>query len=279
VHHRVCEEIEDASAFLRTRAGAPIVLKPHAGGLSDGVYVVRTEDELAERWAGTRRATAGLVLAEEYLTGPEFSVESISLAGRHEVVAITEKVTTPPPGFVELGHQVPAALDDVDAKAITELVVALLDLVGQQTGPCHTEVRLTPDGPRIIESQTRFGGDQIWEMCELVTGVDLMSETFASLLGIPAPVRRPQVQAAAIRFFAHENVRVVADPDVSSVAAAQEVVRLVCSLRAGQELGELTSSDSRQGYVLATGANLEVAVAAAERARDGLAVGLEPLPG
>lgn len=277
VRHRACATLEDARAFFRALGSEPIVLKPCDGGLSQGVFLVESEAELARRWGWTSAATSGPVLAEEFLSGPEYSIESISLDGEHEIAMITEKVTTQLPRFVELGHQVPARLDDDTRGRITDLVLRFLDLIGQTTGPAHTEIRLTRAGPKLIESQTRVGGDQVWELCEMVSGVDLMAEAVAKLVGLPPPRRTPVAPAAAIRFFAYENARILEVQDVGAAARSSGVVRVLCTLAAGQEIGSLESSNSRQGYVLSTGDSVDHAVANAEAARDLVRVKWEPL--
>lgn len=279
VRHRSCGTPLEAARFMRELGEVPVVLKPRDGGLSEGVFLAETQEELAERWEWTRRVTDGPVLVEEFLTGPEFSVESFSVGGRHEIAAVTEKVITPMPRFVETGHQVPARLDDATRAAIEECVTQFLTLIEQKDGPVHTELRLTADGPRLIEAQTRVGGDQIWELCEMVSGVDLMAETFTTLLGLPRPRRTPRAAAAAIRFFSYEDVRVVGVEGVAEAGNAAGVVRLQCELEAGRELGALTSSTARQGYVLCTGEDTDRAVANAERARDLVRVKTEPLVG
>jgi len=277
VRYRICESIADVRSFLQELAGRPIVVKPRDGGLSEGVCLVRTEAELAAGWRWTQSVTDGPVLVEEYLDGPEYSVESISANGKHQVVMITEKVTTKLPRFIEVGHRAPAKLSVDQWEQITALVTTFLELVQQGTAPAHTELRLTADGPRIIESQTRFGGDQIWEICQLVTGVDLMSETMATLLGLPLPPRRPAAAAAAIRFFCYENGRVRNVTGLTDAETALGVVRVVCSLQPGQLLPTLTSSDSRQGYVLCTGADPDDAKANADAAHDLVLVDCEPI--
>ncbi|MEV8626140.1 ATP-grasp domain-containing protein [Streptomyces sp. NPDC051079] len=217
------------------------------------------------------------VLAEEFLSGPEYSVESVSRHGAHEVVMVTEKLTTGFPGFVELGHQVPARLDTGDLEAIEKLILEFLELIGQKTGPVHSEPRLTAHGPRLIEAQTRVGGDQIWEMCETVSGADQITETMCALLGLPDPPRVPRAPAAAIRFLSQENVRVRHVDGVTEARTAPGVIRVVCTPRPGQDLGPLLSSDSRQGYVLCAGDNTKDAMAKAEAARDLVRVDSVPL--
>ncbi|MFY1583646.1 ATP-grasp domain-containing protein [Micromonospora sp. WMMD734] len=277
VRHRICASPADAATFLGELDGRPMVLKPSDRGLSEGVVVVGPTEALADGWAWAAAATTGPILAEEYLDGPEYSVESFSLAGQHDIVMITEKVTTELPRFIEVGHQAPARLAPAVREQVVELVTALLTLIGQRTGPAHTEIRLTAAGPRVIESQTRAGGDQIWEMCELVTGVDLLSETMIALLGLPMPRRVPAAKAAAIRFFSFENGRVAGVHGLAEAAADEGVVRLVCTLRPGQELGLLESSTSRQGYALCVGDSTDDAVAHAEATHDRVAVEWEPV--
>lgn len=277
VNYQLCETQADASAFLQSMQGKSIILKPYDGGGSAGVAFVPDQAALNTGWAWARASSAGFILAEEYLDGPEYSVESISKHGRHEVVMITEKITTNAPHFIELGHQVPARLAPAVWDEVRDLVLDFLVLVQQDTGPAHTEIRLTSQGPKIIESQTRIGGDQIWEMTELVSGVDLMGETMASLLGIEAPPRSAIAPAAAIRFFALENRKVLAIGNLTQAAEAEGVLRLQCNIKQGQEIGPLKWSESRQGYVLCTGATVEAAMHNAEFARDLIRVETEAL--
>ncbi|MFB6836229.1 ATP-grasp domain-containing protein [Streptomyces sp. NPDC056361] len=274
VRHRVCADPAEAGAFMAALGGGPIVLKPTAGGLSEGVYLVTEDSQIAERWTWTTRWTDGPVLAEEYLDGPEYSVESLSRDGKHEIVMVTEKLTTGAPGFVELGHQQPARLAPEVREAIDALVLRFLDLIGQRTGPVHTELRVTAAGPRLIEAQTRAGGDQIWELTELVTGVDVISETFAGLLDLPAPARTPRAQGAAIRFLAFEHTTVGEVHGLEDARRAPGLVRMVSTLTPGRVLTDLASSDGRQGYVICQGESTADAVAKAEAARD--LVRLEP---
>jgi biotin carboxylase len=268
VRHRVCVTESDARDFMAELDGQAIVLKPTAGGLSEGVFVVLTQDELPQRWGWTSRAADGPVLAEEYLSGPEYSVESVSREGKHAIIMVTEKLTAAFPGFVEIGHQLPARLTQAERRDIDELITDMLNLIEQKTGPVHSEVRLTPSGPRLIEAQTRVGGDQIWEMCEMVTGTDMMADCLAALLDMPVPAGRAAAPAAAIRFFSYENVSVHDVRGVSAAMSAPGVVRVTCTLEPGRELGPLASSDARQGYVLCLGASTEEAVARAEAAHD-----------
>ena len=51
----------------------------------------------------------------------------------------------------------------------------------------------------VIETHTRFGGDQIWELTQLTTGRHFATETIFALLGLPAPEPGDRHGAASMR--------------------------------------------------------------------------------
>jgi biotin carboxylase len=167
---------------------APVIAKPTRLSASRGVMLIRDDADLAAwraRLAGYRYT--GPVIVEEFLRGPEFSVETLTADGEHHVVGITAKRVTP--GMVEIGHLHPAPLAEPDRVAITELVTAFLDAAGYRFGPAHTELVLTGLGPRIVESQARFGGDRIPLLVRLATGMDMDAVVYQALTG--KPVEQP----------------------------------------------------------------------------------------
>ncbi|WP_156037542.1 ATP-grasp domain-containing protein, partial [Glycomyces tenuis] len=162
------------AAFCRT-IGGPAVLKPANGSASRAVVRVDGADDAERAWNRFVRLGGADPLAEQYLDGPEVSVETFTHAGRHLVVAVTGKAVWP--SFVEAGHTMPAALEPAERERAETLVRDFLDLVGLREGPAHTELRLTADGPRIIESHNRIGGDKIRELVRRCYGLDLPALT------------------------------------------------------------------------------------------------------
>ncbi|MGW1777074.1 ATP-grasp domain-containing protein [Streptomyces sp. NPDC002104] len=234
---------------------APVIVKPSGASGSRGVALVREASDLDE-WADrvTGAGLGGPFLVEEYLEGPEFSVETLTVDGVHHVVGVTAKQTDGPPGFVETGHVHPAPLSAPDESAIRTVVTELLNLAGHRFGPAHTEVILTAGGPRIVESQARLGGDRIPLLVEVATGFDIEAAVFRALAGEPVVVPGA-VRTAAIGFF-----RFPAGP-LQSVAGLEEVRDLsyVHALHfpftPGDELPRTTDSFTRHGYVVVDGAS------------------------
>jgi hypothetical protein len=110
----------------------------------------------------------------------------------------------------------------------------------------------------IIETHTRFGGDQIWELTQLTTGRHFATETIAALVDLAAPAPREQVGAAAIRFLTHE--RPSAPPPPAPVVDGAQILRVHHAL---VPAGPLTDSSRRAGYVLAAADNPTAAASAA----------------
>ncbi|GAA4598140.1 biotin carboxylase [Actinoplanes octamycinicus] len=171
--------------------GYPVVVKPRALAASVGVTLARSPAELRRAYAVA--AGAGLdrfenavpgVLVEEYLDGPEISVESVVVrGGRVRPVAVTEKRTGLPPGFEELGHLVSGARRAEQLASVRRVVEAAHDALGLCEGTTHAELRLTDRGPRLVELAARLGGDLIPRLVGLATGIDLGAAAAAAALG------------------------------------------------------------------------------------------------
>jgi len=155
------------------RIGVPCIVKPRDGEGSHGVTKIDTPADIGPALARIGRpALERGVLVEEFLAGEEVSVEAISGAHRHHILAVTKKYKDDQT-FIEQGHLVPAPLDDAVRADIERYVDGALTALGVHDCPSHTEVMLTQQGPRIIETHSRVGGDRIVELVHLATGADL----------------------------------------------------------------------------------------------------------
>lgn len=181
--------------------GYPLVAKPV--DLNAGTGVRRVDDEAGLKdayWAitGAEHNTRGQqlsssVLLEELLVGPEYSIEAVTHDGLTQVLGITEKTVTGGPAFVEIGHHVPAHLDPGVEREVRRSVELALSAIGLRHGLSHTEVKLTAAGPRIVEINPRQGGGYIFDLVDLVTGVNPLAVLVELALG-----RRPVASAPAL---------------------------------------------------------------------------------
>ncbi|WP_328536928.1 ATP-grasp domain-containing protein [Streptomyces sp. NBC_00344] len=275
VRFRVVHGAGELAGFL-TELGGPGIIKPLDFGGSADVHKVDGPDRAAEVWSRVEAAGRERMLAEEFLTGHEVSVEGFSADGAHTVVAVTDKLLGA--GFVEAGHSVPARVAEHTREEIVELTARLLDAVGLVEGPSHTEIMITAEGLRIIESHNRAGGDNIPELVRLAYGVDLVRATVAVPLGlepwkdeVPVPLG-----GAAIRFLAAEPGVVTA---VDLPAEGLEGVTLGVTAKPGMVVPSVTwSADRVCGDVIAVGRDADEAVARAEAAAARVRIRTGPAP-
>ncbi|GHH24927.1 ATP-grasp domain-containing protein [Streptomyces rubradiris] len=280
---------DDVATAVRAEPdGTPWVVKPADGAGSAGVTALASYADL-ERWLATVTAgppasgTAGerpgdvRYIVERAADGPEFSVEAVSAAGRHTVLAITAKQTTGSPGFVETGHVVPAPLPEGDAERLREAVRCVLDRLEISHGASHTELRLDPvHGPVVIETHTRVGGDCIPELVELATGQDQYERAIAALLGSPPALRPdPAAPAAAISFVTPPAAGTLTGLAFTPVDG---VLRWDFERVPGSGLSELHSSEDRVGYAIALGATPTEAMETAAKATAGVHLQVAPSP-
>jgi biotin carboxylase len=259
-------------------ANGATVVKPTKGSGSLGVRRVGSPEEVDAVWAWCEEFAIGNFLIEKLLVGAELSVESFSAGGRHTIVAVTAKDLDA--GVVETGHVVPAPLTEAELGPVRELTVRLLDAVGLTDGPAHTEVILTADGPRVVESHCRRGGDRINDLVRMVYGVDLEEATYR-LAGPSDPLggAHPARGAAAIRFLTAEPGTVTEVAGLAEARASEGVVEARVSVQSGAVVHELRWSEDRCGHVIVHAGDAETAVRLARKAADCIAISTEPTAG
>lgn len=204
---------------LAERIGYPVVVKPV--DLCGGMFVRRVDDGEELRAAvaeiaafpvnarGQERAAA--VLVEQCLDGPEFSVETVTFDGRTTVIGITDKQVIGEPWFIEAGHMFPAALEPEVEAGIAEVARAAIGALGLDNTVAHTEIKLTADGPRLVEVNPRPAGNRITELVRRVTGIDLAAVCAEVALGRKPDLSRKEtgIGSAAIAFLVPERTGVL----------------------------------------------------------------------
>lgn len=164
----------------------PLIVKPTDRSGSRGVEKVL--DELYLKGAIERaqnEAFSKSAIIEEYVTGREISVESISFEGQHYVLQITDKVTTGSPYFVELEHHQPSTLSEEIQNRVKEVVLNALSALHVKYGASHSELKITESGDiRVIEIGARMGGDFIGsDLVKLSTGYDFLKAVINVAMG------------------------------------------------------------------------------------------------
>jgi biotin carboxylase len=242
--------------------GYPNVIKPINMAGSRGVIRNDNVEDLRRHFEIVREfvppfgvGKENLYLTEEFLDGPEYSVEAVSFQGDVNIAAITKKVLAGGNYFVEIGHVMPADIDPDLERQIKDLACQAIAALGIVNGGIHTEMKITSKGPRIVEVAARLGGDSIPELVELAVGVDLWRDVICVAVGEkPQPVKRKTGCFAAVRFLASAAPGTIARIErATDLSRNREVHSVVVQAKVGQAVRSLTNSGDRLGYAIATG--------------------------
>jgi biotin carboxylase len=256
---------EDAIGGL---PGPAVVKAPDRQG-QRGLSLVTRRDRLAGAVGhALALSRAGVALVEELVEGPEVTVNAFSVNGVFHPLTVTDRHTADPPAFgVALAH---VWRSEHAVEHAVEAARLAAEALGIENGPTYTQIRLGPDGPRVVELAARLGGGHDAELCHAALGVDLNALAIAVALGEPLEPPRPEPQAggACTRFLVPPEGHLAATHGVEEARSVEGVVDVHVYRSPGHEFGPFRTGADRAGAVLAVGPSREEALARARRATD-----------
>ncbi len=262
--------MESAEAFagIKELVTFPCILKPTDNAGSRGVVLVQSMEELDAAYSyAHEESRGGAVIVEEYLRGPEFSVEVMVVDGEPHILQVTDKLTTGAPHFVEMGHNQPSRQTPENVARIKDLASRAVRAIGIQSGPAHVELILTDKGPKMVELGARMGGDCITtHLVPLSTGIDMVGATIDLACGQKPDITPRYSKGAAIRYFktaAGILTRVDGICEAERIPGVREI-NVVKEI--GDKITEIGSSVDRVGFVIAQADTAEAAIAVCEEA-------------
>jgi biotin carboxylase len=125
----------------------------------------------------------GKFILEEFMDGPEVSVEGYVTENSIHLIAIIDKLPMKEPYFIEVGENIPSRHPRKIQEEIYDVTRHALKALGYRSCGVHAEIKLTKEGPKIVEVAARLGGDYICNLVESVYGVDLVDAVFECVQG------------------------------------------------------------------------------------------------
>ena len=224
----------------------PLVVKPVDRSGSRGVTKVLFESQLPEAINyAISESFCKKAIVEEYIDGVEVSVESISWKGQHTILAITDKVTTGAPHFVELAHHQPSNLSVEIQNKIKVETIKCINALEINYGASHSEFKITPDGEVfVIEVGARMGGDFIGShLVELSTGYDFLQGVINISLGkYEAPILESN-NFSGVYFLCKETEHILPYFSQENNFVIQKEIQ-------NSNLKNITNSNDRSGYLI-----------------------------
>ena len=263
------ESAEDAWNHLQNGFDSDGILKPSRNSGSRGIAKVTRdmpkEDFVKAYDVALQESRDKSVLIEQFIEGPEFSIEIIVWDSKVNVLTVTDKKTTEAPHFVELGHSQPSCFSAEDVEKLKAAAVAGVKALGVNNCACHAEAKLMDGKAYLMEIGARLGGDFIsTELTHLSTGIDMVAAAINCALGIePCLEPTEEKHGVCIRYFCPKPGKLV-NISNTEVLNDERVYLWEIYHKEGDMIPEVTSSLCRSGHVIVTEKDAPSAIAYAE---------------
>ena len=261
---------EDAWSVFCNEFDTNAILKPSRNSGSRGIAKVEKGIAKEEFVSLYRRALDESrdhqVLIEQFIEGPEFSVEVIVWKGEPHMLAVTDKKTTEAPYFVELGHNQPSLYSEIIQKKLKDGAIAGCKALGLTNCAAHCELKIQNGEAYLMEIGARMGGDFIsTELTHLSSGIDMVAATIDVVLGVE-PNLNPieEKHGVAIRYFTPKPGTVVSIENTEVLSLA-DVYDAEIYVKPWDEVRVVKSSLDRSGHVIVTAPTASEAINNAEK--------------
>lgn len=264
--------LEEASKIL-PHVKFPVMMKPCDGSGSRGASRVdRAEDfEEACKFAMNGSITHRAV-AEPFVVGKEYGVESFVDKGEIHVLGIMQKEMTLPPFYAELGHAIPSGLSFEMENKIRKCVEKALIALEVNHGSVNMDLLIGDDGDvHIVDVGARMGGNLIGShIIPKGTGVDYMGNMIRAAVGDATdytPLHEPKPVATKLLALTPGVVRAL--PNFDQMAKQYDVT-IEHHLQVGDTINEYHTNLDGCGYVVATGNDVDDAISKASVAKNAI---------
>lgn len=304
---RLARNFDELEAAVKA-IGIPCVAKPVGGNASYGTFMLRDKGDLKYLRENYERSIEYLkmmsvdqdifafspdemdllgvtdhvnmvtdYLVEEFMAGEEVSVDTISQNGKSTVMGIAYQERMKPPYFVQLAEVMPYVCEDSFSRDIESLAIRTVEALGITDGPAHTELMLTPEGLKIVETGCRIGGDNIHDAVYQTTGYNLMLEALMTALGERRDYDMSFKCHTAMRYILPTLKGTIKKVHVpQSVRDDASVTEIVIDCKAGDTVDTPPRNFDFLGYVQVRGETPELAKQNLDRALEMIDIVIEP---
>ena len=255
------------------------IVKPADNSGSRGIRLIENyeEKELEKVYKYCKEnSNSGSLVVEEFMQGPEVSVETISYKGVCHVIQVTDKITTGSPYFVEMGHNQPSSLDLKTIEKIKKVALDANKAIAIKDGPSHTEIKVTKDGPKIVELGARLGGDNITtHLVPYSTGVNMVEACINIALGKEIDIRKKFDKASVARYKKCDIGKIIKIEGIEDAKKIHGIKNVKIVHGVGEESREIKNSNDRVAYVIAQDDNVLKAITSCDKALELIKIEVE----
>lgn len=237
----------------------PVIVKPVMNSGSRGVLLCERADKLEDTInESIKNAENGHFIIEEYIKGEEISVEALVQNRKLNILQITDKIVSPPPYNVEMGHIQPSKYTYLK-KEIHEILQEVINKCGLNDCALHPEMKIQDGKITLIEIGPRLGGDFITShLVPLSTGINMEEQMIRVSTGLPI-VAKQESKASLVSYLnfpiGTEVRRLINEKELKNLFP--EVQYFSTILKIDDTIKRITNSLNRYGQFVLVGENIK----------------------
>ncbi len=281
-----------AVAWANRRGNWPVAVKPVASAASDNVHICPDGPSLAAAvksimcTSNVLGAKNSAALVQEWLSGTEFAVNSVSHDGHHciaEIWRYSKRLT--PDGGVIYDYEEPVAPGEPGVPAVVNYAEQALTALGVAYGAAHSEVILTSRGPVLLETAGRIAGAAIPAAVAPHFGIGQFELTVRAVIDPDAfyeALSSPYIVRGCLRnvfLIAPQEGTLAADEQFGRLTQLPQFAGMSLSVRAGSRLRRTRDLGTSPGHVYLSASRPELIAAGYTHIRRLEATALYPLTG
>lgn len=287
--YHLAQDEEDAVSWA-ARTSYPVVVKPVRGSASQGVIRADSEPTLRQAYRRLRRIvrSQGLdtggrsdarQLVENYIDGNEYSVEFLIKDGQPHVLCLFEKpMPLHGPFFEETIYLTPARLHAEHQGQLQDLAIRAVQALGLRNGPAHCEIRLSSQGPFVLEIGARVIGGACSRVFRHILDEDIHSYVLRLALGdeIVLPLQRKGAAGAMMLPIPGEG-RLVSVSGIEKARSVPSIQDVIVTASPGEIIIPFPEQNCYVGFLTARADTPGAVEEALNKAAELIEMDLQPL--
>jgi biotin carboxylase len=237
----------------------PLVMKPADNMGARGVIKVNHKDEIPHAFRHAKKfCPTGELILEEYMDGPELSVDALAFDGQIRMTGIADRIIEREPFFIEVGHNMPSALSPKVLKEVEEVMSGGMRALGIHLGAGKGDIKVTKEGVKIGEIAARLSGGFMSAFTyPLSTGVNLNRAAILIALGETPDNLEPVINRVSIERSllspAGKLIQIHGTEETKKIDGVNEVF---IQSKPGDIIKEPTNNIDKSGHVIITADSL-----------------------
>ncbi|TGL58250.1 ATP-grasp domain-containing protein [Leptospira ognonensis] len=240
----------------------PLVMKPADNMGARGVIKVNNKDEIQHAFRHAKKfCPTGELILEEYMEGPELSVDALAFDGQIRMTGIADRIIEREPYFIEIGHNMPSALPSSVLKEVEDVMSRGMKALGIHLGAGKGDIKVTKDGVKIGEIAARLSGGFMSAFTyPLSTGVNLNRAALLIALGETPDNLEPVLNRVSIeRSLLSPPGKLLQIHGAEEAKKIEGVSEVFLQSNPGDVIKEPTNNIDKSGHVIITADTLNEA--------------------